>query len=59
MRSISIERIGLILLRMGEFRLKLQPSDQEPNASCWEEWGAFLCAIQPLQHLMWIHAQGC
>ena len=32
---IPMGRIGIILLKMGEFRLKLQPNDQEPNASCW------------------------
>ena len=33
-------RVGIILLRMGEFRLNLQPSDQGPNASCCQKWGA-------------------
>ena len=45
-------RIGIILLRMGEFRVQLHPSDQEPNASCWQVWGALLCAFQTQQHLM-------
>ena len=36
---------------MGDFRLKLQRSDQGPNASCWQKWGAFIKSNQHLDIL--------